>query len=522
MAKKGDGKKGTFSFLRLPIAKQYVWPESRAKMILIGAIGCLIFIGYFAFDYFFHRSNFVSNGPLSSYHASFESDCKACHTPLKTVTSEKCSVCHEMYGSKVGVYTYPAHYIYRSGDPKRLSLTTHGQVACYSCHTEHVGRDNHITEVSDSKCLACHNFGSFNKNHPEFEFAAKHIPDDQNLTFPHVSHIKEIMQREKLVDIEKACLYCHQPQPDGKSFQPIAFDRSCDACHLTAIEKTPPLAARDPNNPLVPGVATLDQIQAGRQAGTTWTAFTSPSDFQNRGGGIVKSPIYHADPWIMENLKLIRKTLYPDLGISALLNASGKSEEDARVQYQEAIDTLKDYEVELRSRPQREVQTDLQKIDATLKLVQRKMEDPTVYLDPAVFQKSPAVNPKLTAAQVKAFKDFALELTQPCQKCHLVKDAAIQTVQKDQRILHRAEFDHRAHILQRRCLDCHNTIPIADMIKGTKAHYDTRDTAEVQNIPTIENCRQCHNSQSVSNRCVTCHEFHPNKTHRSSMLLYLD
>ncbi len=524
MAKKGDGRKGTFSFLRLPIAKQYVWPESRTKWFLIGFAGCLIVLGYFAVDRFFGKSSFVSNGPLSSFHAGFEKDCAACHQAGKSVSNEKCSACHELVGDKLGVYTFAAHYVYRSGDVQRAK-GAHHEIPCFACHTEHVGRDNQITKVSDSRCETCHDFGSFNQKHPQFAFVAKKIPDDQNLDFPHTQHVREIMTRKNLTDIEKACLYCHNPKPDGKAFQPISFDQNCDACHLSSTDKTPPLPETDPANPNVPGVMTLEAIQQSNEPGTRWAFFVSPSEFQKRGGGLVKSPVYHADPWIMENLKRIRKILYPDQGLADLLQTSGLAGQDSSTQsadlYREAVQELKEYAIELRGHPERAVQDDLNQIDVLIKNVERRLKDPSVSIDAAVFVKQPKINPVLSKEQADAWKNLALDLTEPCRKCHTVSDSSILRVQSDQRVLHRAEFNHHAHILQKRCLDCHVSIPIAEQLKTTGSIDPAKDNATIQNIPGIENCQSCHSADRVSNRCVTCHEFHPNKD-RSNLLLYMD
>ncbi len=280
------------------------------------------------------------------------------------------------------------------------------------------------------------------------------------------------------------------------------------------------------NAPDTPGVETLEMIQAKNEPGSMWAYFTNPNEIQKRGGGIVKSPLYHEDPWIMENLKMIRRTLYPDLGIADLLRTAGLSGDDPSKQttamYQEAVQTLQQYETELRGRPEREVQDDLKRIDAVIKTVQRKIQDPSVELKPDAFVAPPKLNPKLNKDQVEALRAFALDLTQQCRKCHIVSDASIQRVQKAYAWHRRAEFDHRAHVLQRRCLDCHNVIPVDQLLKVSGAIKPDKDNADLQNIPTIENCRSCHAPEMVSNRCITCHEFHPNKTVRSRMLLYLD
>jgi hypothetical protein len=526
MAKKSDGKKGTFTFLRLPIAKKYVWPESRLMMFGIGGMACLLLIAYFGLDLLLKKGSFISNGPVSSFHASFEKDCSSCHEPVKGVTNAKCSVCHELVGDTRGTYTFAAHYQYRSGDTKRGARTASKETPCFSCHTEHTGRTTRITEVEDARCLRCHDYGSFNDRHPQFSFITQKIPDDQNLEFQHIPHVRQVMAKKNLKDIEKACLYCHRPEPDGKHFQPISFDQTCDACHLTITDKTPPLPTNDPSTPGTIGVETLEQIQASNEPGTKWAFFMSTSEFQKRGGGLVKSPLYHEDPWIMENLRLIRRKLYQNEGLADLLMSAGLTGGDAESQtkemYQEAVKTLKEYATELRGSPQREVQDDLSKIDQLIRVVERKIENPSEPLDAQAFLPKPRVNPSLTPAQVDQLKTLSLDLTEPCRKCHIVSDASILRVQKDQSILHRAEFNHKAHVLQRRCLDCHNRIDIEGQLKVMHAIDPAKDNAGIQNIPGIENCQACHQKNLVSNHCVTCHEFHPDKNNRSRMLLYLD
>jgi uncharacterized membrane protein len=120
-------------------------------------------------------------------------------------------------------------------------------------------------------------------------------------------------------------------------------------------------------------------------------------------------------------------------------------------------------------------------------------------------------------AEIEALVD---DLTQPCRQCHQVRDATLVRVQKDQRVLHRAEFDHRAHILQLRCLDCHTEIPIAAALASAEGVDLSRDVAATQNLPGIESCRDCHRPGLVSNRCVTCHAFHPDRQRRADLLLY--
>ncbi len=159
------------------------------------------------------------------------------------MTVEKCSVCHEKYGDELGVYSFGAHYVYRSDDFRRLVPSEHER-PCFSCHLEHEGRDGSIKAVADSQCRTCHEFRSFNDGHPQFDFAAESIADDGAVSFGHTHHVRELMKKEGLEDLERACLYCHNAQADGRNFDPIDFDRHCDACHLQATTATPALPIR--------------------------------------------------------------------------------------------------------------------------------------------------------------------------------------------------------------------------------------------------------------------------------------
>jgi Cytochrome c7 and related cytochrome c/Cytochrome c3 len=516
-------KKGTFTYLRLAVTKSYVMPVSRRNMVIAGLIGAGIFLVYTGFNSFFQNDSFIARGPLSSKHANFETNCSNCHqrsaslAGLGSVTNQKCSVCHEKFGDKLGVYTYAAHYVYRSHDLTRNVSQPH-EAPCFTCHAEHEGRNVDIASVPDARCLVCHKFGSFNDKHPQFEFIRSSLPDPANLKFPHVKHVLEVKKHESLQDDERACLYCHVPQTDGKGFEPISFDRSCSACHLKGDDETPPLKIK--SGPGSPGVETLNMIRARKGPGSLWALYTSGNEFQEAGGQVIKHPVYHEDPWIMENLKMLRGEMFADPGISNLLNASADVPgKDVRVLYREAINTLKGYADGLRSRPETEVQDDLRKIDEQLKELERALDDPYTALNRSKFVLGTAeINPRIN--NLAEFKAVVDSLTSRCRKCHLIENASIVRVQKDQHTLVRAEFNHRAHILQRGCLDCHNRIAIREALDNPSKAI-SNDRADVQNLPGIETCQQCHRPQEASNRCITCHYFHPNKMQRSNLLLYV-
>ena len=521
MTRKGGkhSKKGFFSDVRLPVARQYVYPSARTKMLLIGIVGALVIAAVFVFNITAQQGTLISNGPLSSNHAPFGDDCSNCHTPFGDVSVDQCGVCHEKYGDDVGVHTFTSHYLYRSGDFSRV-VPDPNEPACFACHTEHVGREAPITQVSDAQCLTCHEYGSFNRNHPEFEFHAEAQPDAANLKFPHAFHVSEVQDRQEVGDVEQTCLYCHNPDPDGKNFQAIDFDRHCDACHLTTSVSTPFLAVKDGDEP---GVLTLETIQARQAPGTRWSYYVNANDFQQRGASVRKRPLDHQDPWVLENLRQLRSTLYPSSGLADLLNASADVEpRQARQLYEEAIATLRDHAEALRAQPERQVQDELEEVEELLLEVEQRLRDPFSPLDETRFAVSAAgQDTALTADQAQAYHAFIDDLTEPCQMCHFVENATLLRAQADQEVFTRAEFDHRAHIIQRRCLDCHTAIPIRELVALDAEPDSTRDYAAIQNIPDIATCQTCHTDTEAANTCTTCHLFHPDKSQHSNLLLYL-
>lgn len=522
MAKdKGNRKhKGAFGDVRLPVAKEYVYPGSRNWMFIIGGVGALLIFGVFAFNTAIQKGTLISNGPLSSNHAGFGDQCSTCHNALGDVTNDKCMVCHEKYGDEVGVHTFTSHYLYRSGDFTRV-VPSENEAACFTCHNEHVGRDNAITAVTDDQCAVCHEFESFNDGHPEFAFVGDSLSDPGNLKFPHTLHVLQVRARQGVTDAEQTCLYCHTPDTDGKNFQPLSFEKACNACHLTTVISTDWL---DTSSGDGLGVATLETIRSSGDPGTLWAYYTNPNEFRSRGPQIQKSPVYHEDRWIMENLRRIRAVLYPNTGLADLLHAtSDVPPNEAKVLYEEALATLTEYADNLRNQPDRRVQRELDEIDAMLSLVRQRLRDPYAPLDETQFMVSPSqLNESLTPDQIRGYERLADRLTRPCQKCHYVRDATIVRARAEQDQLVRAEFDHRAHIIQQRCLDCHNQIPIAQAAATNTPADRAADHAAIQNLPSIATCQSCHDEKKAANTCITCHLFHPDKSQHANLLLYLE
>jgi len=512
-------EKGFFSRVRLPVAERYVYPTGRGLLFSIGAVGALVVGAIFLADAFLGRASMVAQGPLSASHALFGGDCALCHTPMQGVADASCQSCHRQVQGGLEVYGFERHYLYRSGDVDR-SAPASMEISCAGCHREHRGREESLRRVADAQCISCHTAGTFGDGHPEFEFARRDRLEPANLRFPHTLHVREVMDELGLVEAEAACLQCHAPRPDGRSFEPISFARSCDQCHLSPSASTPllPLATAAGAGP---GVETLAQIRNRGAPGDLWAAYWNPNEFRQLGDQIQKRPVYHEDPWILHNLRLLRRQLYPGAELADLLRTTPDvPPREVRALYQEAVETLRQQIQALRGDPSPEVQGELAGLNSLLTQIERRLEQPFTLLDETRFDVRVADRaPALATGELDegAFRDVMDDLTQPCQTCHMVDRGTIRRVQADQRSLVRAEFDHRAHVIHARCLDCHSRIPIREALLTGQDPPEELDRAEIQNLPTIETCLSCHTSRAAPASCTTCHMFHPDKSHWANL-----
>ena len=486
---------------------------ARAGLVLGGAAAILVL-----FEFGFGSDELPASRRLASAHAMLDGTCAACHTSAETVSSLKCASCHEQFTAEAGAFRFPAHYVYASLEEAR-AYPRENETPCAACHLEHRGRGANLrSTATDRQCTACHAVPGFG-GHPEFDFAAEAIADDAGLLFQHVSHVEYVLDESELTSPEETCLSCHEPDLEGRGFLPIRFDPACSTCHLTGdIESaelpvqpagTSLLRTGDGPSVLRLGVETIEAMRRRLGPVEDRVHAVSPVDFEIDAGTLVKTEIAHADPWILENLRRLRRVMYPSAGLADLLRTSADVPATDRSRlYDEALATARSYTESLHGRGDERIHEAALEFSRMVETLEGAIAAPATRLDDAPFRLGPA-NPRLTDGQLAELDAFAEGLTKPCRKCHTVSQATIRRVQTDQSVLRRARFDHRPHVIQRGCLDCHERIPFADHAGNRRPVSADLDSATIQNVPGIATCRQCHAEGLVSDRCVTCHEFHP-------------
>ena len=432
------------------------------------------------------RSDKASKGPLHSAHAGLEDNCQACHGDFGSGVEEtRCKSCHEPGGTTYGVHTFERHVLYVDGGADRVQGQEQ-QAACLDCHTEHKGRQASLTRVTDDRCSSCH-YDSF-EQHADFFTEASPAGDDSSLVFPHDKHIQPVLDALETTQLEQACVACHNPTGTGASFAPISFDNHCSRCHLVNTEGASlPLAGYGSV-----GVESLSQIRSRNEPGTAWAFSASNAEFKITPTRIKKSRLRHKDPWVIENLRQLRRSLRGDLGPADAIPTTGLAlGEDARDIYASILTELILQADALRGRPEPEVNTQLNSLDSLITAIQIQIvglsfpiDDPSLTLPP-LGSLSPESGALLGTAE---------RLSRECRVCHLMNGASFERVQKDQGVLKRAVFDHSAHVLVASCIDCHRP---------------DDPSSSMQNIPAKESCAGCHNPKQTDASCTSCHSYHP-------------
>lgn len=503
----------------LPLSKRYIVPSRRRAMLAAG-LGAGLVVALVAWlDVRFGGGTALSGGPLTSAHATLESDCAACHGGEsrrigESVADAACASCHEPKpvtdedpASPIFAYAVHAESRTREGTPRVFDRVP----SCADCHREHDGRDASLVAMSDARCQSCHENSDFDGGHPDFAFTEAPEGDDDALQFAHGQHVKEILKRTAWDAPERTCLRCHQPTADGRGFQAIEYDRHCADCHLGPGVATGRLALADASAPSdVPGVWSLARIRRSGLPGTDWAFYLDPGAFRGAGNRVAKLRLEHADPWILFNLRRLRRQRYGDAGVADLLPTAPAADSDETTQYRQAIDALEAQAETLRGSQDPAVQAELTWIEEQLSRTRARVGEPGVGLTGLTL---PAGTGRLPQDRVDAWEDLVTSLAEPCSSCHRIDRATVVGIESDQRVLRQAEFDHAPHLLERGCLQCHDALPIREALE-TEDLDSLDDRAAIHNLPPIATCRECHGAAKVASSCVDCHTFHPDSLGR--------
>ncbi len=531
--------KGSFGPWQLPIAGDYINLRPHNRLLIWGTLCALAAALLIGVNFLFLGEGALSAGPISSAHALAEEDCGACHSAGSAVSDRLCNDCHEQ-ASEAGTYSFATHYVYRSNPPGE-DRTRQMEMKCSACHGEHLGRAATLTAVADRRCVGCHPYGSFNDQHPPFDFSAESPLEEPGIKFSHTFHTIKVATEYQLEDAAKACLYCHVADSEGRHFQDLSFDLHCASCHLKPPIQVGPLPVVDR---FAAGEAALLSLEGFRnlEDPPAWVAVADPGRFSRPSRGeIVKSIVDHRDRWILGNLEL--------LGAQSTQGTPPRQELENL--YRLALDDLRDYASGLSQIPEPDLLSRLARIQSQLSALDRQ-----------VARRAPAQR-ILGEEERKLVED----LTEPCRLCHVLDGPGLAVVQNDQRVLKRAEFDHGPHLAAEGCIGCHNRIPVARGITATRVETGTGlaeelaargipitefaralelpgeeftslleggalpapaatniqrllstwsretdvDRAAIQNVPGIEKCRECHQPRRAAADCVNCHLFHPHK-----------
>lgn len=150
----------------------------------------------------------VNPGPLSAAHATLESNCSACHTPVKGVEAAKCILCH---ANKESIL-------------QRQPTAFHASVnTCKECHLEHRGTNAKVSEM-DHSLLTSIGMKQMRDAKPGTEERSAFLRLSEKLDSG-VSPHSRIRLEESALD----CASCHSNDDRHQSL----FGADCAQCHAT-------------------------------------------------------------------------------------------------------------------------------------------------------------------------------------------------------------------------------------------------------------------------------------------------
>jgi hypothetical protein len=109
--------------------------------------------------------------------------------------------------------------------------------------------------------------------------------------------------------------------------------------------------------------------------------------------------------------------------------------------------------------------------------------------------RAPAAAPTSSVDPEEAAKTLE-KILKPCLKCHLEANHTIGRTAVARSVLPAAIFNHKPHLQQATCLECHGKI---------SASEESTDLS----LDGISKCQTCHRWRAAASTCQTCHRYHP-------------
>jgi len=198
------------------------------------------------------RDNLINPGELSSHHNFEGIECNTCHVDSKNSSfgwianvfgahtleesNAKCVACHDM-GSNAGL----AHSVSKSELESFRSVSQsveerrNGQniVSCASCHQEHKGLNEALTNIQNSQCETCHQQSHDNFESTHTEFSSYPFSRRAGIIFDHGNHISDYFKKQKFENVAPdKCGACHVIDAESMTMSIKSFDSSCSSCHI--------------------------------------------------------------------------------------------------------------------------------------------------------------------------------------------------------------------------------------------------------------------------------------------------
>ena len=205
---------------------------------------------------FIYPSRMISPGALIPEHASLETDCFACHAPLRGAVAERCITCHA--AASIGLRTTEGIPIARTAakTPYHQALTTQD---CMACHSDHPRprltalrrmQFSHALvkpEIS-ANCMACHTAPS-DALHRDLKAACSQCHSQDHwkpATFDHNKYFELDRDHNTTCTVchsgndyrRYTCFGCHEHQPEEMRKKHIEEGirnfENCVSCHRNA------------------------------------------------------------------------------------------------------------------------------------------------------------------------------------------------------------------------------------------------------------------------------------------------